>query len=183
MSRRIEGASYPIIYPNVNGMIDLGLDTLVAQGRKRIAVVVTVPMYTEVKDYLRQAIGRRPITVHERWMQIVPHEMPEAVRNNVLMLMNPGSDERPDGLFVMDDNLAENASSGLVAIGARVPQDVAVVAHCNFPWSTPSVLPIQRVGFDTKAIFDQALRIVDMQRRGNAPPAVTRIEAELNGGE
>jgi GntR family transcriptional regulator, arabinose operon transcriptional repressor len=179
MSRKVDLPGCPIVYPDIAGMIDLGLDTLVAQGCKRVAVLVTVPLYSDSGDYLRAASQRRPIKVEERWIQIAAHEMPDAVRNMVLLLMHPGNDERPDGIFVVDDNLAESTSRGLVDTGVRVPQDVKVVAHCNFPWSTPAVLPVQRVGFDTQEILDTALSIVDMQRQEQTPPAVTRVKAIL----
>lgn len=179
MSYKIEPRGCPVVCPDLEGMVDLGLDALIEQGRKRIAVLTTVPLYLLLRQYLREAVKGRSITVHERWLQIVPHELPDATRNNVLMLMHPGGDERPDGIFVLDDNLAESASSGLVETGTRVPQDVAVVSHCNFPWLTPSVLPVQRVGFDTQQILAEALRVIDLQRQGQTPPPITLVKAVL----
>ena len=179
MSRKVDLPECPIVYPDMAGMVDLGLDTLVASKCKRIAVVATVPVYRDIGAHLRAAIRQRPIQVEERWIQIAAHELPEAVRNMVLLMMHPSAGERPDGIFVIDDNLAEGTSRGLIDTGVRVPQDVKVVAHCNFPWSAPSVLPVQRVGFDTQEILDRALSIVDMQRRGQTPPAVTQVKAIL----
>jgi len=53
-----------------------------------------------------------------------------------------------------------------------------VVAHCNFPWSVP-VLPMQRVGFDTRQIMESAVNVIDLQRQGQRAPTVTRIGAVL----
>ena len=169
----------PIVCPDIAGMIDLGLDTLVSAGRHRIAILTTGPIYRKHRAHLLTAIKRLPITVHDRWIQVTPHDLPEAVRNMVLLLMASGNSERPDGIFILDDNLAEAASTGLIEAGVRVPQDVSIVAHCNFPWLAPSVLPVTRVGFDTQAILDQALGVIDIQRRGMAPVAVTRAQAIL----
>jgi len=177
MSRKVESLGCPIIYPDMTGMIDLALDTLVKRGRKRVATLITVDVYAEVGEYLRQAMQGRGITMHDRWLQIVPHHVSEAVRNNVLMMMS--APERPDGLFIVDDNLAEGASSGLVMAGVNVPRDVEVVAHCNFPWLAPSVLPLQRVGFDTGQIMEKAVEVIDMQRQGQRAPRVIRISAVL----
>jgi DNA-binding LacI/PurR family transcriptional regulator len=178
MSRKVATLNCPIVFPDMTGMIDLALDTLVERGRKRVATLITVSVFNEVGDYLRKAMQARGITTHDRWQQIVPHDVHEAVRNNVLMMMAPGQD-RPDGLFIVDDNLAEGASSGLVAAGVTVPNDLEVVAHCNFPWSAPSVLPIARIGFDTRQILETAVNIIDAQRQGRPAPTVTRIGAVL----
>lgn len=177
MSRKVDSLHCPIIFPDMTGMMDLALDTLVARGRKRVAILITAPVYYEFADYLKHAMISRGITPLDRWMQIVPHDIPEAVRNSVLMMMANGQD-RPDGLFIADDNLVEGASSGLVAAGVNVPTDIEVVAHCNFPWSSP-VLPMQRVGFDTRQIMETAVNVIDIQRQGRRAPSVTRIPALL----
>lgn len=178
MSRKVDTLKCPIIYPDMTGMVDLALDTLIQRGRKRVATLITTGVHDEVGEYLRKAMQERGITTYDRWNQIVPHNVFEGVRNNVLMLMHPGQ-ERPDGLFIVDDNLAEGASSGLVMAGVRVPQDVEVVAHCNFPWLAPSVLPMQRVGFDTSQIMETAVNVIDMQRQGHRAPKITKIPAVL----
>lgn len=177
MSRKVDSLGCPIVFPDMTGMIDLALDTLVAKGRRRVAVLIPVPVYGEVGDYLKHAMIARGINPHDRWFQIVPHEIPEAVRNSVLMMMAAVQD-RPDGLFIVDDNLTEGASSGLVAAGVNVPNDIEVVAHCNFPWSAP-VLPMWRVGFDTRQIMETGVNVIDIQRQGKRPPSVTRVAAIL----
>jgi DNA-binding LacI/PurR family transcriptional regulator len=178
MSRNLAMPGCPIVFPDMTGMIDLALDTLIQRNRKQVAVLITVGVYHEFGDYLRQAMQSRNFTTHHRWFQIVPHDIPEAVRNTVLMMMSHPAD-RPDGLFIVDDNLAEGASAGLVTAGVTVPSDVTVVAHCNFPWSTPSVLPIQRVGFNTRQIMETAVNVIDLQRQGQEVPNITRVEAVL----
>jgi DNA-binding transcriptional regulator YhcF (GntR family)/DNA-binding LacI/PurR family transcriptional regulator len=183
MSRKVaplgrDPSGCPIIFPDMTGMIDLALDTLVARGRRRVACVITVPVYTLVGDYLRHAMQALGLVTKDSWMQILPHDIPEAVRNSVLLLMTPGPD-RPDALFVVDDNLADWALMGLLGAGVTVPGEVDVVAHCHFPRSTASMLPAQRVGFDVKQILQTAVDVIDMQRQGQRAPAVTRIAAIL----
>jgi DNA-binding LacI/PurR family transcriptional regulator len=178
MSCKVDSLSCPIIYPDMTGMIDLALDTLVKRGRRRIATLITVGEHMGVGDYLRHAMRSRGITTYDRWNQIVPHQIPEAVRNSVLLLMNAWQ-ERPDGLFIVDDNLVEGASSGLVMAGMNVPQDIEVVAHCNFPRSAPSVLPMHRVGFDTREVMETAVNVIDVQRQGRPAPMSTKISAVL----
>ena len=75
MSRKVESLACPIVYPDMTGMIDLALDTLIKRWRKRVATLITVGVYAEVGEYLRQAMRDRGITTHDRWMQVVPHDI------------------------------------------------------------------------------------------------------------
>jgi hypothetical protein len=86
--------------------------------------------------------------------------------------MHANQSVRPDGLIIADDNFVEAASGGLIRAGVRVPEDVEVVAHCNFPWPTPSVLPVKRLGFSARQVLRECINSVDAQRRGEAikPP-------------
>ena len=179
MSSKVDTLTCPIVFPDMTGMIDLALDHLAARGRRRVATLATSGVHQELGTYLRHAMRARGLEVAERWQQVVPHEVPEAVRNNVLLLMSGPAADRPDGLFIMDDNLVEAASGGLVAApGVSVPEDVEIVAHCNFPWSAP-VLPMQRVGFDTMQILTTAIGVIDQQRQGQRVASVTRVPALL----
>jgi DNA-binding LacI/PurR family transcriptional regulator len=178
MSCKVSSMTCPIIFPDMTGMIDLALDTLVASGRRRIATLITAPVYKGVGEYLRAAMRDRGITTYERWMQIVPHDTAQAVRNNVLLMMAPGQ-ETPDGLFIVDDNLVEGAVAGLVDAGVKIPHDLQVIAHCNFPGSSAWLLPIKRVGFDLREMLEIAVNLIDTQRRGRLVPAVTRVAAIL----
>lgn len=114
--------------------------------------------------------------IHDRWQQIVPHSYPEAIRNSVIMLMSGTGLDRPDAVFIVDDDLVEAASSGLVAAGISGSQDVEIVSHCNFPRPEP-VLPMTRIGFDTGAMVETAMAVIDQQRQGHRVPSATRVPA------
>jgi DNA-binding LacI/PurR family transcriptional regulator len=135
-------------------MVDLALDHLVGRGRRRVATLCTIGVHQELGAYLRNAMRARGIEVVERWQQIVPHDVPDAVRNNVLLLM-AGAD-RPDALFIADDNLVEAASGGLVAAGVSVPG-----------------------GFETMKTLETAIGVIDQQRQGQRVASVTRVPAVL----
>jgi hypothetical protein len=59
----------------------------------------------------------------------------------------------------------------------RVPDEVAVVGHTNFPWPTPSAVPVKRLGFNVRKILAVALDLIDQQRRNEQPPHLTTIRA------
>src|SRR6185295_6183072 len=95
----------------------------------------------------------------------------------VHLLMHRNDTKCPDGLVIWDDNLVEHALIGLIAAGVRVPDDVAVVAHCNFPWPPPSVLPVTRLGYSIRQALRTCLDVLDRQRRGETVPPATKIPA------
>jgi DNA-binding LacI/PurR family transcriptional regulator len=99
-----------------------------------------------------------------KWVQATAH-----------LLMHSNQTERPDALLITDDNLIEPVTAGLVAAGVRVPDDLEIVAHCNFPWPAPTHLPITRVGYNVRRLLADCIASIDRQRlAGNrrcpAPP-------------
>jgi hypothetical protein len=70
-------------------------------------------------------------------------------------------------LFVVDDNLVESATAGLIAADVKVPSDLHVVAHCNFPWPSPSVLPVKRLGYDIRECLQACIDAIDRQCNGD----------------
>jgi DNA-binding LacI/PurR family transcriptional regulator len=95
------------------------------------------------------------------------------------MLTGP-ADERPDGLVVADDNLAEAATAGVMASGVNAAADLDVVVHCNLPWPPPTMVPVARLGFDIGRVLRTAIDLVDDHRRTDGPPAVVPVPAQFD---
>ena len=89
-------------------------------------------------------------------------------------------DVQPDAFIIFDDVLVDHVTAGLIDAGVRIGEDVDVVAHCNYPLIKPDQWPIQRLGYDTAAIFAQAL---DLLRRnsGRNAGAPTRDRTAFPG--
>jgi DNA-binding LacI/PurR family transcriptional regulator len=103
----------------------------------------------------------------------------EGVRNVVHAMMRLPLGDRPDGLIISDDNQVEDATAGLLGAGVRVPEDLKVVAHTNFPWPTEAYVPVIRVGFSTTEIVHACVDLIDRQRRGQSVPRLTTIPAAV----
>ncbi len=137
---------------------------LAAQGCRRAAVIAN---WGQGSDAFVSAAAQQGLTMPEHWVQFVSIATPEAAGNLVrLLLSHP--DDRPDGLFIADDNLVESVAGGLVRAGIRVPDDLRVLAHCNFPAPAPSVLPFVRLGYDAHAVVCAAVEAIDRARTGAA---------------
>ncbi len=92
------------------------------------------------------------------------------------LLFREAMPDRPDGLIITDDNLVEQVTIGLAEAGIHVPQDLDIVAHCNFPWPPPSALPVTRLGFDARRILEGGLRLL-RESFAEAPPAQAMVKA------
>src|SRR5207244_2676807 len=116
------------------------------------------------------------LVLHQRGLECRPywhHQLGglyEAARSVAHLLMSLAPEDRPDGLIISDDNLVEHAQAGLADAGVRIPDELDVVAHCNWPEPPASVLPVTRLGFDNIAVMRTCTRLIDEQRSGRPTP-------------
>ena len=67
--------------------------------------------------------------------------------------------------------------AGIMASGVRVPDDIHVLAHCNWPAETGTQLPTTRLGFDAAEVLRLALQRVESIRAGQETPELTPVAA------
>ena len=83
-----------------------------------------------------------------------------------------GRPDRPDAVFVTDDNLVAPLLSGLASAHVRPKKDVYVIAHCNWPRPVGSAEEVEHIGFDVREVFHAAKECIDAQRRGEPAPTL-----------
>jgi len=175
----ITGAVFPQV-PSVRldleAFCDKAVASLASQGCCRIALILRTSLPAHDHEMWMEKIRAHGLKTQPHWLQTVHLSAPEAAKNVVHLLMNPDQRERPDGLIVSDDNLIEHCMAGLIAAGVRVPGEVRIVAHCNFPNPVPSILPSQRLGFDTRSVLGACLDSIDLQRCGETAPPQVSVE-------
>jgi DNA-binding LacI/PurR family transcriptional regulator len=179
MGERFAPPEMPRIDLDGESFMTKALDALARAGKRRVAVIVP-PQLSQERTWNEQfngGLSRHGMETRPHWRIEANHSVLRTVRTCASLLMMLPPDQRPDGLLVADDNLVEQATTGLIDANARVPHDIAVVAHCNFPWPTPSAVPVSRLGYDARDVMQQCISIIDQQRRGAVPPVVTRINA------
>ena len=179
---RVTTAPYmdlPAVVLDTGSLLEKALEYLASRGRRRIALVsahVAGPGMLFFESF-RMLLRQRQMETRTYWEQAVHPNCPQWAKNVVELLFQGGPATRPDGLIIADDNLVPHATAGLLAADVRVPDEVDVVAHCNFPWPTPSVVPAKRIGYDARQVLAAFVASIDMQRRGESPPVVTKIAA------
>jgi len=168
----------PVVDLEHRSFITKALDNLLAHGRKRIAVI-DVPGHEtgSVHDIFQSELAARGMTCPPYWRQFISQEHAVAANHLVQLFMRSQAHERPDGLVVTDDNLVDHTLAGLIAGGVRVPEQVAVVVHCNFPCAPLTYLPVQRLGYDCRTILQTCIDLIDRQRRGEPVPTLTSVPA------
>lgn len=172
---RIEHPKVSQLLIDTPGFVHRALDWLQKRGRKRVAILtgITTASARELAGFV-DGVSRRGMKTHPWWQQALDVRNPAWAKPYAELLGR--SDERPDGLIIGNDNLVEHACAGLAAAGVRVPDAMDVVAHSNFPCSTPSVLPVQRLGYDARDVMDQFLDLV----RPTGARRVTRQTRTIN---
>lgn len=171
-------APWPIVHVN-EGWMEKAVAHLACGGRRRVALLLNRFDRDERchGDTLDRLFAAHGVACPARWRQAAEWHDPQAARHCVQLLMHGRPTDRPNALLVMDDNLIEGVAAGLVAAGVRVPHDVEVIAHANFPSPVSPALPFRLLGCDLRAVLRQAMELIDRQRRGEAVAGVLRQPA------
>ncbi len=172
----------PAVSFDGNMWVTKALDHLAAQGRRRVALI-DFGMGPDFSARVQAGLAARGMVSHRRWHQFVSLRNSEGASNAVELLMNDR--ERPDALLVEDDNFVEQAVAGLVAAGVKVPDEVAVVGHANFPVAPSKMLPMRLLGYDANLMMRTAVALIDRQRAGEQVLRETKLpalwEEEISG--
>jgi DNA-binding LacI/PurR family transcriptional regulator len=157
--------------------LDKALDYVAERGCRTVAFLNSPDALSQ--NHIEKALAARRLTSQPYWQLRIGLDLPAGARESTHLMFHAGQKQRPDALIISDDNLVQHATGGLIDAGVRVPHDVEVVAHCNFPHPTPSVVPVKRLGFDTREVLETMLEIVDAQRRGKKVPQLASIKARF----
>lgn len=143
-----------------------------ADGRSRIAGITSpnAGFLERCRPLLRQLkMDTRP----EWWLglPVAPSAAPCA-HDVARLLMSAPAKERPDCLIISDDNLAPHAIAGLLAAGVKMPRDLTIAVHANFPVPTPASVPCLRYGVDMEEILTHAISEIQRLAAGGTPDVV-----------
>ena len=156
------------------------IDYLVTRGRKKLAIISSPGSAPSIIPTLARLAMEHGMACQSIWQHAVYVGAAEWARNIVHLMTQLPIEQRPDALFITDDNLVPHATAGLLAGGVAVPGDLDVVAHGNFPWLTPSVVPAKRIGFDARSVLAICMDTLDRQRKNIAVDQITVVPARLD---
>ncbi len=150
------------------------LEFLKAKGRKKIAVIGH-PLISEL-DWLEKAKGYG-FTVMPEWIlgMSLGDTLPGV--NLARLLFCDNMEKRPDALVITDDNIVESVTRGIAEAGVKVPSELDIVAHCNFPCVPPTAVPVVRLGYDANEVLETAIRFLRAMRFEGSPPSIATVKA------
>jgi len=150
-----------------------------AQGRRRVALVSVAHLGPMMWELAQAPLAAHGLISHPWWRADAALQCPGALRPAMQMLWRLPAADRPDAMVITDDNMVTEATAGLAEAGVRVPQDLAIVAHANFPLQTVSVLPVVRLGVDVRRVLGTCLDVLEQRGRGVVIPEPVIIPAEF----
>ncbi len=205
-ARRIAGVGYismPILPPDcelcgVPGFPLINLSTLISferdsfakqavdvlrrHGSRRIAALVLGRPRTA--EGIERILRAQKLPVVPHWLFPIGTDTPEAAAAAVRLMLDLPKNSRPNGLIVADDNLVEQALKGVYQSGVRVPDDLRIIVHCNWPEPVPSNLPVTYLGYDVRSIARHCVAVLreacrhDDDTRWSPPTITMRAEFE-----
>jgi len=171
---RLDGVSF----------MDRAVSLLASRKRSRVALLAVPGMASRWFDAFLSRLRDHGMVSRPYWIQCPALDHPETARAITHAVMHADQHVRPDALLIADDNFVEHATLGLADAGMRVPAEADVIAHCNYPWPTPSVVPVTRLGFDAREVLSACVAAFEGLRDGRRPPEFripARFEQEVRG--
>lgn len=131
-------------------------ETFARLGRKRIAIAGNDRFIETGEARVKAAFARQGLAYCEELVQTFTVSAPSCVDRFVALLFSLPRSKRPDGLFIIDDNLLEQAYGALSGLGLEPGKDLDIVCHANFP--TENHHPhVHRLGYNVPLAVARAL--------------------------
>ena len=145
------------ITPRADDLLETVFAGFVAAGRRRLGAIINQQIPELIPGGLATA-RKLGLETHPAWWLGLPIEPFGAATARAVarLLCTAREAERPDCILITDDNLVPAATAGILDAGLRMPEDVLVMAHANFPHPVPAAAPCQRYGYDAHQILSTA---------------------------
>lgn len=139
--------------PGMDGMaqfLDRAVERLASLGCSRLACLSSAAIDANtILEPWRRKLAARGLVFERKWLQAGGLATPDWNRGLVRLLL----DGAPDGLVILDDNIAWEVFDEIAAMG----RGVQVVSHCNFPFVGKPPLPAHFLGYDAKELLERCL--------------------------
>ncbi|MFW6038998.1 MAG: GntR family transcriptional regulator [bacterium] len=155
---------------------------LAEQGCKRVGVIGQSAIELAYIDTVKQIAPQYGLTYSPRWCQGIDARHRPWARHAAMALLGPEDpNDRPDAIFITDDSLIEDTAAGVLETGRSVPEDVLLVGLANFPIHGRDVLPVHRLGWDSRQVLICCLNAIRDHRLGR--PLELPVEVPLRSDQ
>jgi DNA-binding LacI/PurR family transcriptional regulator len=129
-------------------MVRRGTDYLLAQGCRRLALMGWGSTTQSLVRDFRSAIEETGTQSREAWIRTDLHPSLPGAGWAEFREMWAASDEKPDGLLLLDDMLFDDVKTAILEMGIRVPDHFKLVTHANKGSGLTAPFPFARAEFD-----------------------------------
>ncbi len=161
------GASLPhasLVTLDFAGLIERASARLLEKGQHIAVMSPHAPKLAAAQQRL-EALGLRADQLH------AVHAAPIGCEHLTELMFDRKN--RPDAIFVIDDNLVPPVLAGLARAGVQAGKDVYVLAHCNWPRPLGLAEGVEHLGFDVREVLCAGKELIDAPGEGAPPP--TRV--------
>lgn len=148
-------------------------------GAKRVAILAYGRDDNPLLKYARDMLGEFGFESRPEWTLCFEDEkLSEPVAK---LMFGTASGQRPDGLFIADDNFTEHVARGIMASGVKVPSELKIISHCNWSMPPKRLIPMELIGFDSSRIISEALHIIEVCTKGGKPESAITLPPIIEG--
>jgi DNA-binding LacI/PurR family transcriptional regulator len=166
---------------DLQSAFDLACKILKKQGCQRMGVILISKARGMFSDFMESTMIANGIAFNPILCQSAPMEQRDEATYITQLLMALPENQRPDGLYISDDNLVPASCRGLLEASVRIGKDLHVVTHRNFPSQSQNMLPVHEIGFDIRQMLAICLKRLEAKRNGDSnsqPVKIKAIEAQ-----
>ena len=152
--------------------VEKSCDYLLSRKKRRIAVLFQgknhlVEKFMEKRD-------KSGMNSPDHWFIPIGTDAREGAGNITRLLLDCPSEKRPNGLIITDDNLVDHALGGVFRSRVKVPEELEIVTHCNWPNPVTSVMPVKRLGYD---VGEAVSIIIDILLKSRGKSGLQKTES------
>lgn len=185
----LAGLPVPVIYAftaGIDGSVvltaddaqgaELAVDRLVAMNRRRLVHITGPQSFAsalERADAFRGRVGRHARIMHGLWTERWGHEAIAELWDN--------ANEKPDGIFCGNDQIARGVVDALRERGVGVPEDVSVIGFDNWEILAEQTRPaLTTVDMNLKELGRTAgLTMLELAEGGVVEPGLRKLPCKL----
>ena len=142
--------------------VDALLDRAAVRLRKKGRRVAVISPHALNLEHAQQSLAKEGFSKESVWaLQVAPvgcEQMTELLFDRT---------DRPDAVFVTDDNLVKPFLAGLKRAKRKAGKDVYVLAHCNWPRPVGLAEGVEHIGFDVREVLAAAKECIDAHRQAS----------------
>jgi DNA-binding LacI/PurR family transcriptional regulator len=154
-------------------MVKRALGYLKEEGASRIALFSNIgPGISSLFD---AEIKNRKLYSPSEWRFKISLQNVELAEKIAYLLMCFSGKDRPDGIFISDDNLASAVIKGIASTRLRIPEDVAIVSHYNWSAGMRDHLQVKGIGFDLKSMLFKIFEAISSYHESGHLPELLEV--------